>query len=63
MEDELRIIIGDKIFTREELFKEKEKFRKEQANLSFEEKIKELVSLQALAYSWGNRKDVAVWRL
>lgn len=63
MENDQKIVIGQRILTREELFREQEKFRKEQANLPFEEKIKILVSLQEIAYSWGEKKDVIVWKL
>ncbi|MGQ9535428.1 MAG: hypothetical protein ACUVTF_09420 [bacterium] len=45
MKNEQRIVIGDRILTRQELFKEEEDFRKERAKLSFEEKIKILVDL------------------
>jgi len=58
-----KIIIGNKIITREEVFEKKERFRKEQAKLSFEAKIETLVSLQEIAYSWGEKKDVIVWKL
>jgi hypothetical protein len=57
-----KIVIGDKTLTKEELFKEKEDFRKEQAKLPFEEKIKVLIDLQKIAYSWGEKKDVIVWK-
>jgi len=63
MEKGKKILIGDKILTKKELFKEKEKIRKEQAKLPFEEKIKILISLQRLAYGWGEKKDVIIWRL
>lgn len=61
MEDRRKIILGNKTITRGELFKQKEKFRKVQAGMSFEEKIKALVELQKIAYSWGGKKDVIVW--
>ncbi|MFH0764507.1 MAG: hypothetical protein V1927_05835 [Candidatus Omnitrophota bacterium] len=61
MEGSRKIIIGDKVITREELFEEKEKFRKVQAAMPFEEKIKALVELQKIAYSWGGKKDVIIW--
>lgn len=61
MENKRKIIIGDKIITREELFEEKEKFRTFQAGMPFEEKIKALVELQKIAYSWGGKKDVIIW--
>lgn len=63
MKNEQRIAIGDRILTRQELFKEEEEFRKERAKRSFEEKIKILVDLQKLAHSWGKRKDIIIWKL
>ena len=61
MEDNQKIVIGDKIITRKELFEEKEKFRKARAGMSFEEKIKALIGLQKIASRWGRRKDVMIW--
>jgi hypothetical protein len=52
-----------KVVTLEELFESKKKARKELAKLPFEEKIKILVELQKIAYSWGNRKDVIIWKI
>lgn len=63
MENNQKIVIGNKIITRKELFERKEKFRKTQVNLSFEEKIKALVDLQKIAYSWGRKKDVIIWKV
>lgn len=63
MKNEQRIAIGDRILTRQELFKEEEEFRKERAKRSFEEKIKILVDLQKLAHSWGKKKDIIIWKL
>ena len=63
MKNKQRIVIGDRILTRQELFKEEEDFRKKRARLSFEEKIKILVDLQKLAHSWGKRKDIIIWNL
>lgn len=63
MESKEKIIIYDMSFTREELFRREEDFRKERAKLPFEEKIKILVELQKLAQSWGRRKDVIVWKI
>ncbi|MBW2040222.1 MAG: hypothetical protein JRI46_11660 [Deltaproteobacteria bacterium] len=63
MQDDQKIVIFDKIITRKEFFEEKERFRKAQATLSFEEKIKRLVDLQKIAYSWGEKKDVTIWEL
>ena len=46
----MKIIIKDnRIVTRQDLFKKKEEFHREQANLPFEEKIKILVQLQKIA--------------
>ncbi len=58
-------IIGkeNKIITLKELFKGKEETRKQMATLPFEEKIKMLVSLQEIAYGWGDKKDIVVWKL
>ena len=61
MEDNQKILIGDKIITRKELFKEKQKFRKVKAQMPFEEKIKALIGLQKIASRWGRRKDVMIW--
>jgi len=63
MKNEKRIIISNRILTKKELYEEKKQFRKERAKLSFEEKIKILVDLQKLAYSWGNKKDIIIWKL
>ncbi|MEW6481479.1 MAG: hypothetical protein AB1397_00470 [bacterium] len=58
-----KIVIDSRILTKKELFREKEKFRKERAKLTFNEKIKALVQLQQLAVSWGGKKDVIVWKI
>jgi hypothetical protein len=34
----------------------------EQAKLPFEEKIKAWVELQKIAYSWGKKSDVIIWK-
>ncbi len=52
-----------KVVEVEELFEGKKKTRMELAKLSFEEKIKILVELQKIAYSWGNKKDVIIWKI
>jgi len=62
MKNEKKIIISNRILTKKELYEEKKQFRKK-AKLSFEEKIKVLVDLQKLAYSWGRKKDIIVWKL
>jgi len=62
-EDNIKILIkGNRIISLKELFSEEIEARKEMANLSFEEKIKILVDLQKLAYTWGGKKDVIIWR-
>ncbi len=63
MVDEKYILIGDKILTKKELFQQQEELQKQRAKLPFEEKIKILVELQKLAKTWGNRKDVIVWKI
>jgi hypothetical protein len=52
-----------KVVTLEELFEDKKKARMELAKLPFEEKVKILVELQKIAYSWGNKKDVIIWKI
>ncbi len=61
MKGNQKIVIGDKIMTRRELFEEKEKFRRARANMPFEEKIKALINLQKIACKWGGRSDVIIW--
>jgi hypothetical protein len=63
MEEELKIVIGDKVLKRRDLFQEEERARKERAKLSFEEKIRILVRLQELAHNWGRKKDVIIWKI
>jgi len=58
-----RILIGDRVLSRQDLFQEKERARRERAKLPFEEKVKILVSLQRLAYHWGRRKDIIIWKI
>lgn len=58
-----KIVIGDRVLSRGELFREEERARRERAKLPFEEKIKILVGLQRLARDWGGRKDVIVWEI
>lgn len=61
---ELKIEIGhQRVVTLKELFKEHKKTHAEQAGLAFEEKIKVLVDLQKIASSWGNRRDVTIWKI
>ena len=48
--EEMRIITkGNRITTRKYLFKKKAEFHRQQARLSFEEKIRLLLSLQKIA--------------
>ncbi|RLF40521.1 MAG: hypothetical protein DRN12_05245 [Thermoplasmata archaeon] len=63
MECNQKIVIGERILTREDLYREEEELRRERARLSFEEKIKILVGLQKLAYSWGKKGDVIIWKI
>jgi hypothetical protein len=63
MEEEPRILIGDRVVSRRDLFQEEEKARKERAKLSFEEKIRIFVRLQELAYNWGRKKEVIIWKI
>ena len=61
MEGEQKIVIGDRVLRRQDLFQGEEAARRERAKLPFEEKIKILVHLQKLACGWGRRKNVIVW--
>jgi len=63
MEDEQKIVIGDRVFRRRDLFQGEERARRERAKLPFEEKIKILVRLQELAHNWGRKKDVIIWEI
>ena len=63
MEDKQKIVINNKIVTRKELFKKKEKFRNVQAGMPFVKKIKALIDLQRIANSWGGRKNIMIWKL
>ncbi|RME34798.1 MAG: hypothetical protein D6793_08125 [Thermoflexia bacterium] len=63
MEDERQILIGGRIFRREDLFQAEKEARKERARLPLEEKIRILVSLQKLARDWGRKGDVIVWEI
>jgi len=58
-----KILLGDRVFTREEWFQEVENARLERARLPFEEKIRILVELQRLARDWGGQPDLIVWPL
>jgi hypothetical protein len=51
-DDKMKIVKkGNRIITRKEIFERKERFHKEQAKLSFEEKIRILIRLQGIAKS------------
>ena len=63
MEGEQKIVIGEKVLRRRELFEEEEVARRERAKLPFEEKIKILINLQKLARNWRGKKDVIIWKI
>jgi len=63
MEDEQKIVIGDRVLRRQDLFQGEEAARRERAKSPFEEKIRTLVHLQKLAYGWGRKKDVIIWEI
>ncbi len=64
MKSEIKIEIGkDRIVTLPELYQEYDKAHRIQAGIPFEDKIKALVDLQKIAFSWGKRRDVIVWRI
>lgn len=63
MEEEQKIVIGNRVLRRQDMFQEEEAARRERAQLPFEEKIKILVRLQELARNWGRKKDVIVWKI
>ena len=56
------LIKSNKIITLKEFYLEELRARKEMASLSFEEKIKALITLQEIAYYWGGKKDVIIWQ-
>lgn len=60
---EQTIVVGERVWTREEWFREEEEFRKERARLSFEAKIRILVEMQKLAQSFGQKKGVLIWEI
>lgn len=63
MDKEVKILLPDnRIITLKEFFDEMERTHKEQAKLSYEEKVKILVQLQEIARDWG-KKDVLVWKI
>ncbi len=55
------LIKGNRIITLQEFYREELRARKEMANLSFEEKIKALITLQEIAFHWGGKNDVIIW--
>lgn len=60
--EEIKIVIGEnKIITRKKLFEDKANFHKEQAHLSFEEKIRILIKLQEIA-SRIKGSDRIIWK-
>jgi len=63
--EKTKIIIGNKIYTRKELFEKKEDFHKAQSKLSFEEKIKRVANLQNIVRNIPNpqTKKTKVWNL
>ena len=63
MDDEQKIVIGDRVLRRQDLFQGEERARRARAKFPFEEKIKILVHLQKLAYGWGRKKDVIIWEI
>ncbi|HOK09949.1 MAG TPA: hypothetical protein PLT82_01240 [Candidatus Hydrogenedens sp.] len=58
----IKIIRKGKEITRNKIFKEKERYHKEQAKLPFEEKIKILVKLQKIAEGITGKKGL-VWKI
>lgn len=63
-DSDLRVMIREgRILTLKEMYEEHEKTHVEQANLSYEEKIRALVDMQRLAFSWGKKSDVIVWKM
>ena len=56
------LIKGNRIITLKEFYHEELRVRKEMASMSFEEKIKALITLQEIAFHWGGKKDVIIWK-
>ena len=52
-----------RLLTREEFFRENEKFHEGRARLPFEEKVKILVELQKIAAGIRPEKKKSVWRI
>lgn len=63
MEDEQRIVIGERVLRRRDLFEREKVARRERAKFPFEEKIRTLIYLQKLARDWGGKKDVIIWEI
>ncbi|GBD03170.1 hypothetical protein HRbin19_00451 [bacterium HR19] len=61
MAGDMKIRIGRKILKKEDIYRQKEIFHREQAKLSFEEKIKILIQLQKIAKNI-KRKGI-VWKI
>jgi len=60
----MKITTGkNKTITRGELFKAKKKFHKEQARMSFEEKIAILVRLQKISSAIRPAENKVVWKI
>ncbi len=58
-----RIVVGERVWTREQWFQEEAAFRKERARLPFEVKIRMLVELQKLARAFGRKTEMLVWEI
>lgn len=58
----MKIITKDnEVISLKDLFERKKISRKIMAGLKFEDKIRALIDLQKIAYSWGGRKNIIVW--
>ncbi|MCM8762733.1 MAG: hypothetical protein NC929_05405 [Candidatus Omnitrophica bacterium] len=60
---DVKIVIGKRVITRDELFKKKEEFHRAQARMPFEEKIAVLVRLQKIYASLKRGKGITVWKI
>ncbi len=58
-----RIVVDERVWTREEWFQEEAAFRKARARLPFEVKIRMLVELQKLARAFGRKPEILVWEI
>lgn len=62
-DEQIKILVpNNRIITLKDLFEKKETARKQMSKLGYEEKIKILIDLQKIAYSWGKQKDVIIWQ-